>query len=48
MVMDPAGPGTKNNCAGECQQKFTSNPKPKVVLGFAGPEIKNDWAGEGP
>jgi hypothetical protein len=25
MVMGPAGPGTKNGCAGEGQQKFTWN-----------------------
>jgi hypothetical protein len=23
MVMSPAGPGTKNDCAGEGQQQFT-------------------------
>jgi hypothetical protein len=23
MVMSPAGPGTKNDCAGEDQQQFT-------------------------
>jgi hypothetical protein len=25
MIMDPAGPGTNNDCAGEGQQQFTRN-----------------------
>jgi hypothetical protein len=32
MVMGPAGPGIKNDCAGEGQQKFTLNPKEDVGL----------------
>jgi hypothetical protein len=34
MVMSPAGLGTKNNCAGEGQQKFSSQSEVDLLKKF--------------
>jgi hypothetical protein len=48
MVMCPAGPGIKNDRAGDGQQQFIRPTRlmKNMVMGPAGPETTNDYAGE--
>jgi hypothetical protein len=46
MVMSPAGLGTKNDCAGYCQQQFTWPPDRPIHRGQGLTEFWLEWLAE--